>query len=85
MVVAAMILQSILEPYEIEAKAMYRNNYNLVEKVVIQQAKIDCQTPTTVDSYGMRMTSSWSRDAQPSQSTKDRVPAKNHIMEFHDA
>lgn len=36
-----MMLRSILEPDELEARAMYRNLSNLVEKAAVQQAKID--------------------------------------------
>jgi hypothetical protein len=35
MVVAAMTLQSIPEPDELEAKAMYRNLHNLVERATV--------------------------------------------------
>jgi hypothetical protein len=41
MTAAAMMLRSIPEPNEPEARAMYRNLCNLVENVVMQQAEID--------------------------------------------
>lgn len=43
MVVAAMMLGSILEPDEPEAKVMYRNLRNLVERAAVQQAEVDQQ------------------------------------------
>jgi hypothetical protein len=69
MAAATMMHRSIPEPDELEVKEMYRNLRNLVEKVAVQQTEIDRHTPTSADSYYTRTTSSWSRGAQPSQST----------------
>jgi hypothetical protein len=41
MAATAMMLRSIPEPDEPETRAMYRNLRNLVERVAVQQAKID--------------------------------------------
>lgn len=41
MAAVAMMLRSIPEPYEPEAKVMYRNLHNLVERAIVQQAEID--------------------------------------------
>jgi hypothetical protein len=51
MVVAAMMLRSILESDEPEARAMYRNFCKFMEKSTIQQAKIDWHMPTNTDNY----------------------------------
>ena len=51
MVAAAMMLGSILEPDEPEAKVMYRNLRKFMEKSTIQQAKIDWHMPTNTDNY----------------------------------
>lgn len=63
---------------------MYRNLCNLVEKTTVQQAKIDRRVPSGVDSYGTRTTSSWSKGAQPSQSTRVCVLLKNCLGDIHD-
>lgn len=60
MVTIAMMLQSIPKPDEPEARVMYQNICNLVEKVAVQQVEIDRQTPTDTESYGPRTASSWS-------------------------
>jgi hypothetical protein len=41
MVAATMMLWSIPEPDEPEARVMYRNLRNLVEKAAVQQGEID--------------------------------------------
>jgi tRNA C32,U32 (ribose-2'-O)-methylase TrmJ len=56
-----MMLRSIPEPDEPKAKMMYRNLRNLVERAAVQQAEIDRQLPTEMDSYNPYMASSWSR------------------------
>lgn len=40
---AAMMFQSIPEPGESEAKVMYENLHNFVERAVVEQAEIDRQ------------------------------------------
>jgi hypothetical protein len=80
-----MMFRSNREPDESEARAMYQNLYNLVEKTVVQQAKIDRWAPTGTDSFGTLSASSWSRGALPSQSTKSHIPLKNHLGDIRDA
>lgn len=41
MATTAMMLRSNLEPDKLEARAMYQNLHNLVEKTAVQQAEID--------------------------------------------
>jgi hypothetical protein len=50
MVAVAMTLCSILEPNEPEARVMYRNLCEWVEKGAVQQVEIDRQLPTGADS-----------------------------------
>jgi hypothetical protein len=58
MAATTMMLRSIPEPDEPEARVMYRNLRNLVEKAAVQQAKIDRQLPTGANTYDPHMTSS---------------------------
>jgi hypothetical protein len=85
MVTTAMMLHSIPEPYEPEVRVMYQILRNLVEKVTIEQAKIDQQEPIGADSYDTRTTSSWIKRAQPYQSTRTYIPLKDHLRDMHDA
>lgn len=85
MAATSMMLRSIPELNEPEVRTMYRILHNLVEKATIQHVVIDRQALTGTERYDTRTTSSWSKRAQPSQSTRERVPAKNHIREIRDA
>lgn len=58
MVVATMMLRSIPEPDKPEARMMYRNLCNLVERDIVQQAEIDRQFTPGTESCGPNMTSS---------------------------
>jgi hypothetical protein len=49
MAATAMMLWSILEPDAPEARAMYRNLQNLVDKATVQQVEINRQVP--IDAY----------------------------------
>lgn len=53
MVAAVVMLRSIPEPDEPEAKTMYRNLCNLVERVAVKQAEIDRQPPLVTESCNL--------------------------------
>lgn len=74
-----MMMWSVLEPNDPESRVMYRNLRNLVERDIMQQAEIDRQFTPGTESCGPNMTSSWSRGAQPSKSTKTCVPMKDRL------
>jgi hypothetical protein len=58
MATTAMMLRSIHEPGEPEAKAMYQNLCNLVERVVVQQADVNWRQHTGTESRVTHMASS---------------------------
>jgi hypothetical protein len=58
---------------------MYQDLRDLVERVILQKAKIDRQTPTDRDSFGTCSTSTWSMEALPSKSMESWVPMKNRL------
>jgi tRNA C32,U32 (ribose-2'-O)-methylase TrmJ len=60
-----MVLQSISEMDEPDARVMYRNLRNLVERAAVQQAEIDRQFPLRTKSYNPKMASSWSKGHNP--------------------
>lgn len=57
-----MMLWSIPEPDELEARAMYQNLCNLVERVAVKQAQIHRQLPIGTNSHGPHTNLSWSRE-----------------------
>jgi hypothetical protein len=85
MVAATKMLRSILEPDEPEAKEMYWNLRNLVERVTVQQAKVDRWQRTDTESRGTHTTLSWSKGALASQSTPTHIHIKHRIGGIHDA
>jgi hypothetical protein len=64
---------------------MYQDLRDLVERVILQKAKIDRQTPTDRDSFGTCSTSTWSMEALPSKSMESWVPMKNRLGNICDA
>jgi hypothetical protein len=58
MVTAAMMLQSLSEANEPEAKTMYQNLRDFVERVVVQQVEIDRLSPFRSESYDSQTASS---------------------------
>jgi hypothetical protein len=83
-----MMLRSIPEPSGPEAKMMYPNLHNFVERATMQQAKIDRQFTLNTESYGLQTTLSWSRgtthsihkDARPHEgSPRGHVRCPTHL------
>lgn len=60
------MLRSNLESGALEAKVMYWNLHNFVDRDIVQQGVIDRQFPLRIESYDPETTSSWSRGAHPS-------------------
>jgi hypothetical protein len=58
MAALAMMLRSIPELDELDARVMYHNLHNLVKMATIQQVEIDRQVLVGMDSFGARLASS---------------------------
>jgi Fe2+ or Zn2+ uptake regulation protein len=65
MAATAMIHRSILESGMPEAKTMYRNLHNFVERAAVQQVEIDRQFSLGIESHGPQTASSWSMGHNP--------------------
>lgn len=78
-----MMLRSIPEPDEPEARTTYQNLHNLVEKATVQPAEINWKAPIDTDNLCTRSILTWHKEALPSQSSRSRVPLKNCLGDIY--
>jgi hypothetical protein len=83
--VVAMMLRSILELGEPEAKTMYMNLRNLVERAVVQQAEIDRQFTLNTKSHGPANGLILEHEGTTHPVHMDERPHGGHLGDIHHA